>query len=177
MLIGEHCHGKHLEPAHREDHQTDQPKPAKVGFCEQPFSLRPPKGRYRHGGCPGDLVASSRRNFKFSFRSLLLRQLGKSNVLTASYARGLDRNPAMPSQAGWKDESACAKLKHRGSSDFAARLTHGRRKEAETDRVTSSAVCRSDRSIAMTEVSHLDGSRTQACSTGSLSAWAEASAR
>jgi hypothetical protein len=47
--------------------------------------------------------------------------MGKSNVLTASYARGLDRNPAMPSRAGWKDESGCAKLKHRGSLDFAPR--------------------------------------------------------
>jgi hypothetical protein len=66
-------------------------------------------------------VAGSRRNFKFSFRSLLLRHLGKSNVLTASYARGLDRNPAMPLQAGWKDEGGCAKLKHRESLDFAPR--------------------------------------------------------
>src|SRR5207244_973883 len=120
-----------------------------VGLCEQPSSLSSPKGSYGHGGYPDGVVGKTPHSFKSNPQRRLFgrrdKSRDKSNVLTASCGRDLGRNPAMRgvamrSQAGWKVDGACAKLKHRRSGYFAPRLTLGRRKEAATDRAPTRCV-------------------------------------
>src|SRR5262249_25816413 len=48
-LIRNPANRQHLQPAHRENDDPDQPQPPKVGFSEEPHPGRDADGGYRHG--------------------------------------------------------------------------------------------------------------------------------
>jgi hypothetical protein len=76
----------------------------------------------------------------------------KSNAALAGQTRGLDRNPAMRPEAA----AGCAKLKHRGTADFAARSRFAEPAPAREDQTVMPSICGSDRSVGTKEASHLD---------------------